>query len=143
MLSNEKCSLSDGSTSGEKGSKSLVESLNIKSEVSRAGGLTSSDTGLWWGMRIARGGRDIVLAGVSSSEGCSLGSLTGRHLTGRGVVGLAGNVALFMEGLAGRDDCSLGKDLIGWGLGSSSAAVLGLNLLLGSERSTKVICRLV
>lgn len=37
---------SEGSRSGEKGSKSLDESLKIKSEVSRVWGLTSFETTL-------------------------------------------------------------------------------------------------
>jgi len=60
--------LSDGSRSGEKGSKSVEESLNIKSDVSKVLGLTSLDTALYCG-RVERGGREIVLAGLSLDVG--------------------------------------------------------------------------
>ena len=95
--------LSDGSRSGEKGSKSVEESLNIKSDVSKVLGLTSLDTALYCG-RVERGGREIVLAGLSLDVGDvdSLGSGDVDDLEG------CEDCLGCKDCLGGREGCSLG-----------------------------------
>jgi len=103
--------LSDGSRSGEKGSKSVEESLNIKSDVSKVLGLTSLDTALQCG-RVERGGREIVLAGLSLDVGDvdSLGSGDVDSLGSGDVDDLEGceDCLGCKDCLGGREGCSLG-----------------------------------